>query len=192
MTTRRAKLLQSTCRVIALRGVRGLRVEDVAAEAGVSKTLIYYHFRDRAGLIAAAMEYVNDRAEDYAHAADGATGREALLRQLVGEFQDESAVRENSAVWGEFRAAATFDDTLRPVVSAATERWIVDLAELIEDGREDGSIVGRSDPRAAAVRLTALVEGLSGRWLSGLLSTAEARSHVSDALERELPSGADA
>lgn len=45
-------------------------MEDVAAEAGVSKTLIYYHFRDRAGLVTSALEYVNDRAEGYADIAE--------------------------------------------------------------------------------------------------------------------------
>ncbi|MGW8725217.1 TetR/AcrR family transcriptional regulator [Streptomyces sp. NPDC055808] len=188
MSTRRAKLLEATCRVIALRGVRGLRVEDVAAEAGVSKTLIYYHFRDRAGLVTSALEYVNDRAEGYADIAedDDSPARDLLLRLLAAEFQDDAAVRENSAVWAEVRAAATFDKGLRPVLTALTERWLVDLAELIADGQDDGTIPASVDSRAAAIRLTALVEGLSGRWLAGLVTTLEARAHVAAALEREL------
>ncbi|WP_053730456.1 TetR/AcrR family transcriptional regulator [Streptomyces sp. WM6378] len=188
MSTRRAKLLEATCRVIALRGVRGLRVEDVAAEAGVSKTLIYYHFRDRAGLVTSALEYVNDRAEGYADIAedDDSPAHELLLRLLAAEFQDDAAVRENSAVWGEVRAAATFDEGLRPVLTALTERWLVDLAELIADGQDDGTIPASVDSRAAAIRLTALVEGLSGRWLAGLITTREARAHITAALEREL------
>lgn len=174
--------------MIALRGVRGLRVEDVAAEAGVSKTLIYYHFRDRAGLVTSALDYVNDRAESYADVATvgGTPIRELLLSLLAAEFQDDTTVRENSAVWGEVRAAATFEDGLRPTLASLTERWLVDVAELIEDGQDDGSIPPTVDSRAVAVRLTSLVEGLSGRWLAGLLSTAEARAHVAAALEREL------
>ncbi|PJN38466.1 TetR family transcriptional regulator [Streptomyces sp. CB02959] len=191
MTTRRAKLLEATCRVIALRGVRGLRVEDVAAEAGVSKTLIYYHFRDRAGLVTSALEYVNDRAEGYVGGADEdeILVRDLLLALLAAEFQDDTAVRENSAVWGEVRAAATFDEGLRPTLASLTERWLVDIAELIADGQDEGSIPESVDSRAAAVRLTSLVEGLSGRWLAGLLTTAEARAHVAAALQRELAGG---
>ncbi|MFJ9419342.1 TetR/AcrR family transcriptional regulator [Streptomyces sp. NPDC101227] len=188
MTTRRAKLLEATCRVIARRGVRGLRVEDVAAEAGVSKTLIYYHFRDRGGLVTSALEYVNDRAESYAGIAEGddTPVRDLLLALLAAEFQDDTTVRENSAVWGEVRAAATFEEGLRRTLASLTERWLVDVAELIADGQDDGSICASVDSRAAAVRLTSLVEGLSGRWLAGLLTTAEARAHVATALEREL------
>ena len=35
-------------------------------------------------------------------------------------------------------------------------------------------------------RLTALVEGLSSRWLAGLLSTADARALLEGAVAREL------
>ncbi|GGX20916.1 TetR family transcriptional regulator C-terminal domain-containing protein [Streptomyces noursei] len=68
-------------------------------------------------------------------------------------------------------------------------RWLVDIAELIADGQDEGSVPASVDSRAAAVRLTSLVEGLSGRWLAGPLTTAEARAHVAAALERELAEG---
>ncbi|MFI1629017.1 TetR/AcrR family transcriptional regulator [Streptomyces noursei] len=99
-------------------------MEDVAAEASVSKTLIYYHFRDRAGLVTSALEHVNDRAEGYVAGADDdeTPVRELLLDLLSAEFQDDTAVRENSAVWGEVRAAATFDEGLRPTLASLTER----------------------------------------------------------------------
>ena len=42
------------------------------------------------------------------------------------------------------------------------------MAAAIAAGIEDGSITGTVDARAAAERLTALVDGLSARWLAGL------------------------
>ncbi|SDX57888.1 regulatory protein, tetR family [Amycolatopsis xylanica] len=186
MNDRRQRLLDATCRVIASDGIRGLRVENVAAEAGVSTSLIYYYFTDRAGLLAQAMQHVNSRAETYADAEAGETGREQFTLQMLGEFQDDDAVRENSAVWGELRGAAVFDEGLRPVVSAATERWIADLAELIERGRRDGSVDRAVDPAAVAIRLSALVEGLSNRWLARLMTTGEVRAYLAHAMDREL------
>jgi AcrR family transcriptional regulator len=180
------QLLNATCRVIARHGVRGLRVEDVAAEAGASTALIYYYFGDRAGLITSAMAHVNDRAESYAHAAEGSTGREMLMRQLVGEFQDDAAVRENSAVWGEVRGAAVFDPALRPVMASATTKWLADIADLVRLGQTDGSISGGVDAQALAIRMTALVEGMSNRWLAEQMTTDEARARISAAIELEL------
>ncbi|MFC5288694.1 TetR/AcrR family transcriptional regulator [Actinokineospora guangxiensis] len=186
MSDRKQQLLGATCRVIARDGIRGLRVENVAAEAGVSTALIYYHFGDRAGLLAHAMRHVNARAESYARAEEGRSGRERLALQVLGEFQDDDLVRENSAVWGEVRGAAVFDEALRPVVADATARWVADLAEYIDQGKTDGSIADEVDPHGVAVRLTAFVEGLSNRWLSQLMSTDDVRDHLLRVLDREL------
>ncbi|MEV4898166.1 helix-turn-helix domain-containing protein, partial [Nonomuraea sp. NPDC055795] len=41
---RQRQILEAAVRVIAHSGVRGLRVEKLSAEAGVSTALIYYHF----------------------------------------------------------------------------------------------------------------------------------------------------
>ncbi|WP_020674024.1 TetR/AcrR family transcriptional regulator [Amycolatopsis nigrescens] len=186
---RKTLLLRATCHVIARRGVRGLRVEDVAAKAEVSTTLLYYHFTNRAGLLAATMEYVNDRAGSYTAAPAGLTGRQQLLHQLLAEFQDTDEVRDNSAVWNEFRATAVFDPSLHDIAKAATGTWNADIADTIARGQADGSIGSGVDPGSTAERLTALVEGLSNRWLTGMLGTDRAHQQVRTALDKECPLG---
>ncbi|MCK2243209.1 MULTISPECIES: TetR/AcrR family transcriptional regulator [unclassified Crossiella] len=181
---RRQALLEATCRMISRTGVRGLRVEEVAQQAGASTALIYYYFKSRSGLLAATMRFVDERAEEYTHSRRG-TGFDRLLDNLQREFQDKRRVRENSAVWGELRAAAVFDKGLRTIVGNANLRWNNAVTELIEQGREDGSIRAKVDPAAMAVRFTALVEGLSSRWLAKLISTEEAHSAVLAAVSAE-------
>ncbi len=184
---RQALLLEATCRVIAGSGIRGLRVDAVAAEAEVSTTLLYYHFTSRAGLLAATMEFVDERAGGYTRAPDGLPGRARLEHQLTGEFQDTVQVRTNSAVWNEFRATAVFDPSLRAAVDAAGRTWRSTIASLIAQGQQDGSVDPEVAPEPAAERLTALVEGLSSRWLAELLTSTRAHQHVSAALELECP-----
>lgn len=184
---RKALLLEATCRVIARSGIRGLRVDAVASAAEVSTTLLYHYFASRAGLLAATLEFVNDRAENYTRAPDGLHGRARLEHQLAGEFQDTADVRTNSAVWNEFRAAAVFDTSLRASVDEAGRTWKTTIASSIAQGQRDGSIDAGVVPEPAAERLTVLVEGLSGRWLSELVTTAEAHDHVSAALAGECP-----
>ncbi|MBK0870622.1 MAG: TetR family transcriptional regulator [Saccharopolyspora sp.] len=184
---RQALLLEATCRVIASSGIRGLRVDAVAAEAEVSTTLLYYHFTSRAGLLAATMEFVDERAGGYTRAPDGLPGRARLEHQLTSEFQDTAQVRTNSAVWNEFRAAAVFDPSLRAAVDAASRTWRSTVVSLVAEGQQDGSVDPGVDPEPAAERLTVLVEGLSSRWLAELLTTARAHQHISAALELECP-----
>ncbi|MGZ3145474.1 TetR/AcrR family transcriptional regulator [Lentzea chajnantorensis] len=178
VSQRRAQLLDAAVRVIAQDGVRGLRVDKLAAEAGVSTALIYYHFKDRAGILRAALEHVNHRAAEYT----GTTARdprEALRELLLAELQDVDEVRENSVAWGELRASAVFCEELREPLERTTGAWNADVAELVR-------VAGGEDADAAAERLTALVEGLCERWHSGSVSVARARELVSGAIDREL------
>lgn len=187
MASRSTQILEAAARVIARRGVRGLRVEELAAEAGVSTGLIYYHFKDRTGILRHTLEFINDRAERYttAHVAEaGPLGpREELDQILLLELQDTPEVRENSSAWGELRASAVFEEVLREDLAKATLVWVQEVAALL------GQVQPMASPAAlagAAERLTALLEGLSMRWLSGGLRIDHARDLMHDAVEAEL------
>ncbi|WP_329142214.1 TetR/AcrR family transcriptional regulator [Streptomyces sp. NBC_01456] len=188
MPDRPTQILEAAARLIARSGVRGLRVEQVSAEAGVSTALIYYHFKDRAGLLRRTLEFINRRAIRYTDAAlDSSDAPLAQLTEmLLLEFQETPQVRENSAAWGELRATAVFDPDLRELLAGATQDWIEDLADLIRRAQAVGTAAPGADPTAAAERLSALVEGLSERWLSGTTALERAHELVRGAVRAEL------
>ncbi|MEC3953601.1 TetR family transcriptional regulator C-terminal domain-containing protein [Nocardia sp. CDC153] len=188
MSERQTQILEAAVRVIAQDGVRGLRVEKLAAAAGVSTALIYYHFKDRAGILRAALEHINHRAEVYTDRAfaDLDNPRAQVERMLLLELQDDNEVRENSIAWGELRASAVFNPELREALRTSTESWTSDVETLILHGQENGSIPVDLDTAAVAERLTALVEGLSERWHSGSLTLDRARQLLTGAIEAEL------
>ncbi|MFF4422232.1 TetR/AcrR family transcriptional regulator [Streptomyces sp. NPDC001549] len=190
MSDRRRAILEGAARVIARRGVRGLRVGDLAAEAGVSTALIYYHFKDRTGILRHALAFISDRADRYTGAADevgaappAADPHRLLERILLLEFQDLPEVRENSTAWGELRAHTIFDPELREELTAAGAAWVEEVAGLLAAAcpAAPGAAV-----TAAAERLTALLEGLSSRWLSGLLPVGHARDLMRGAIGVEI------
>lgn len=176
-TDRRTALLNAAVSEIARKGTRGMRIEEVAKVAGASPALIYHHFGDRSTLLQMALEHIGDQADVYTHHADG-TGHENLLAVLVGEVQDDETVRTNSAAWGEFRDTAIFDHLLRPTIARLTQRWVDDIADFVRSGQADGSIDTSLDPDEIGVRLSASVEGISSRWLCGILTADQARSHL--------------
>ncbi|MEV8457508.1 helix-turn-helix domain-containing protein [Streptomyces sp. NPDC052095] len=187
MASRSTQILEAAARVIARRGVRGLRVEELAAEAGVSTALIYYHFKDRTGILRQTLEFINNRAERYTTSRDpdgpAPTPREELDDTLLLELQDTVEVRENSSAWGELRASAVFDEELREDLARATLTWVQDVAALLGRVRPMASA---SSLAAAAERLTALLEGLSMRWLSGGIRIEHARDLMRGAIDAEL------
>jgi AcrR family transcriptional regulator len=188
MTDRRTTILEAATRMIAQAGVRGLRVEQVAEQAGVSTALIYYHFGDRAGLLRQTLAFIYERADRYTAPGPGATdAHTALERVLLLELQDDEAVRENSTAWGELRSTAIFETDLREQLLDATRQWIDDITQLVEKALADRvDAASRVDAAAIAERLTALVEGLSERWLSGSIELDRARQMLREAIAVEL------
>ncbi len=186
MSDRQVLILEAAIRVIARRGVRGLRVEELSAEAGVSTALIYYHFGDRAGLLRRTLEFVNDRARRYTDDSSKGEPRAALEHALMLELQDVPPGRENSIAWGELRASAIFEPDLQEQMRTSTRQWINDIAELVERTQSGPVTAVDLDPMDTTERLTALVEGLSERWLSGSITLERARDLLRGAIAAEL------
>ncbi|MGV9270160.1 TetR/AcrR family transcriptional regulator [Kitasatospora sp. NPDC003701] len=187
MSDRRTEIVRAATRVIARRGVRGLRVGELAAEAGVSTALIYYHFTDRAGILRETLEFIGERADRYTAEPDHENAakdpRAELEQALLLELQNSAEVRENSTAWGELRASAVFESGLREDLARATHTWVHEIAELLGRAHPAGTAPAHA---ASAERLTALLEGLSIRWLSGSLPLDHARRLLGEAVDAEM------
>jgi AcrR family transcriptional regulator len=185
----RAAILEAAARTIARRGVRGLRVEEVAAEAGVSAPLLYYHFESRSGLVKAALEAASEQAPSTV-LRDGPpsdrTGFEAVEAALLAELDDDPAIRDNAVVWGEVSASAVFEPELREDVRRVTETWRSEVAAGIAAGIADGSIDPGVDPGEAAELSIAVVDGLMARWLAGTIALDRARALLAADLRARL------
>ena len=168
--------------MIARHGIHGLRVDEVAEEAGVATSLLYYYFKDRSGLVQQAFEYASEQAPSTALrvASDTGTGYEALEAALLAELGDES--RDYAIVWGEACAAAVFDPELRAHAQKITRAWRNTLVAAIARGVTDGSIREDIEPELTADHLITLIEGYSVRWLAGTMELEAARQMLSERL----------
>lgn len=181
MSEKIARILTAATTCIARSGVRGMRVNDVAAEAGVSPGLLYYHFTDRAGLLAATLEYINKQvSKDDAASLDAEDRSRHFRHLLLDEIKDDADVRRNSVAWNELRACSIFEQELAEPLSRTTKEWNREIAQAILAASE-----GTSEDEAAVTAeiLTSLVEGISGRWLNGFITTDHARSQLTTAID---------
>ncbi|HEY6695915.1 MAG TPA: TetR/AcrR family transcriptional regulator [Solirubrobacteraceae bacterium] len=181
MADRKSAILDAAIGVIACRGVRGFRVEQVAEQAGVAVSLLYYYFGSRNGLVRATLDHANERA---ATAVRAASGRATVEATLLSELDADA--RDTSVVWGEVLASAVFEQDLREQLRDASDAWTELVAAAIAAGIEDGSIPASVDGHASAERLTALVDGVSARWLAGVIDRERARELLAGAIAREL------
>jgi AcrR family transcriptional regulator len=85
-TARRAELVEAALAAIRERGA-GAGMDDVAASAGTSKTVVYRHFTDRADLHAAVCARVADSIVTHVRAAvDAAAGSRQMATAAIGEY----------------------------------------------------------------------------------------------------------
>ena len=148
---RRAAILDAAIGVIARRGVRGFRVEQVAEQAGVAVSLLYYYFGSRNGLVRATLDHANERAATTTPGSG--SGRATVEASLLAELDPDA--RDTSVVWGEVLASAVFEAELRDQLRDAGATW--NDARRRRDrrrhrGRLDQWHRGRSRRRGAAHR----------------------------------------
>ncbi|MFE5021854.1 TetR/AcrR family transcriptional regulator [Streptomyces sp. NPDC056656] len=184
---RREELLRAAIEQIEARGVAAVRIADVAAVLGVSNALVLYHFSTKEKLVAAA----------FAHAAEGDL---AHLRKLLGKRTTalrrlRSAVRwyaptgqaKGWRLWIEGWSAALREPALREVTRDLDKQWKAALTEVVAEGVAAGEF-RCPDPAGAALRLTALLDGLAVQMTAytGTVSRTRMQEWVDDALAREL------
>ncbi|MFF9408437.1 TetR/AcrR family transcriptional regulator [Streptomyces anandii] len=184
---RREELLRAAIEQIEARGVAAVRIADVASALGVSNALVLYHFSTKEKLVAAA----------FTHAAEGDLAR---LRKLLGRRTTalrrlRSAVRwyaptgtaKGWRLWIEGWAAALREPALREVAIGLDRQWKAAITEVLAEGVAAGEF-RCPDPAGAALRLTALLDGLAVQMTSydGAVSRARAQQWVDEALAREL------
>jgi AcrR family transcriptional regulator len=127
--------------VIRRDGPQALTLDAVAAQAGVSKGGLLYHFKSKRELLDALVarwmdEFERDMdaadgnfAERYVRASDGAKAEEAgLLAALVADPQVLATVRERHVAWQD-RVVTDGGDAIDATVArlAADGLWLADL-----------------------------------------------------------------
>ncbi|MGI9117396.1 MAG: TetR/AcrR family transcriptional regulator [Gaiellales bacterium] len=185
---RRSQILDCTCRVIARDGADGLRMAAVAREADVSSALLHYYFATREDLIRLAFEH-HDRRETARSAqrlADIADPVERIRDVLAQELSEDEGVREGWVLWSEMERSAIFREDSRASVAARAGRWVGLLAALITEAKDADRVPAEVDSPSAALRLTALIDGLGIHVLIGRLPREQALAELEVAMREIL------
>ena len=94
----RNRILDASWHLVAEHGAR-VRLSDVAEEAGVSRQAVYLHFGDRAGLLVALVQHMDETL-------DLATSLAEVHAAPTGAALLASAMRLNTTFWGQVRPVA--------------------------------------------------------------------------------------
>ncbi|MFJ6572752.1 TetR family transcriptional regulator C-terminal domain-containing protein [Streptomyces sp. NPDC091292] len=184
---RREEMLRAAIGQIEARGVAAVRIADVASALGVSNALVLYHFGSKENLVAAAFAHAAEA--DLAHLRKILSRRTSALRRLRAavRWYAPTGPAKGWRLWIEGWAVSLREPALREVTRDLDRQWKAALAETLTEGVAAGEFAC-TDPTAAALRLTALLDGLAVQMTAytGAVSRARTQEWVDDALAREL------
>ncbi len=156
---RRDEILATTVQLLDRIGLANTRVADVAAELGVSPSLVFYHFGTKDDLVAESFGYAVERdlarLEKAAQVADPVERLRRVLR-LYGPTGKALGWR----LWIDAWALAQREPHIRDVLRRMDRRWTALLRQVVDDGVAAGAFTC-ADPEASAARLRGLLDGLS-------------------------------
>jgi TetR/AcrR family transcriptional repressor of bet genes len=122
---RREQILQAAFTVAARDGLDQLTIRLVAAEAGLSTGLVFFHFKSKDALLVALLDWLLDALFEPWEASDEFSPRERLLAlirlDLQDAYQDEQSVAKLELFFSYWNIAAR-DPAVRERIQQAIER----------------------------------------------------------------------
>lgn len=192
-TGARDRILAAAARRIASEGIDGVRIARIAIDAGVSTSLVHYHFASREALLAEALDWSYMHAGDVRIAAGErrpSSHADRLQSMIEGCLPTGSALREDWVLWVELWLRAVRHPELEAVAEELYARLHKWFADEIAAGVKAGEF-GRCDADEVADCALALIDGLGIRNLIGdrTISLERAQRTVERVLANQLGLG---
>ena len=168
----RLGILAAARRVFACRGVTRTTLQQVAAEAGVTRGAIYWHFANKAALFDAMREQVSvpliDRTDDALltlRAADPLEAVERFLANLLESVAKDGDTRETFRI---MMLKCEYVDELEPELARQAEHWReleAKLRKVYLRAARAGTLRAGLAPATAALATCVFASGLMRLWL---------------------------
>lgn len=171
-------LLQTAAKVFYVQGFHGTKMDHVSKEAGVSKGVLYFYFKNKEDLFMALVHYaiktVHDQTSTLLHAIKDLKGAEQILifikfyfRNIEEQPEIQNPISEyiqmsHPSRQKEFETGLTTgmkeSEYFQQILDIQFETTS-SLVKVIEKGQIEGSIKNTSDPKVLFATLWALMLG---------------------------------
>ena len=154
----RDAILDAALAVFERDGVRASRMEDVAAEAGVSRQSVYYHYRSREEVLAALIDRGLDELSAAVRDHDSDGGLDGFVRTAVAFFAANQTLCRLliTEMWG----LPGDPEGPRRIVDRLEDEIIAPLAARIGQARDREGSAG-PDPTITARALMGQIAGVA-------------------------------
>ena len=140
----RKTILRAAIREFSAHGLAGARTDAIAESAKVNKALLYYYFKSKSGLYAAAIEEVSGAVAERAFAAldPKHSAGERLLRTALSHFDRILTQRDFQSLMQQemVRMRRGESEALPTMVENVFKPLLGKLQEAVHDGIETGEL----------------------------------------------------
>jgi AcrR family transcriptional regulator len=185
----RERILAAAVERIASDGIDDVRIARIAMDAGVSTSLVHYHFETREALLEQALEYSFELAGDVRIGEEegDAPDHTHRLAAMVDQCLPYAGQLERDWIlWVELWLRATRHPELRPTATRLYRRMRTWFSQAIAAGAEAGEFDRGADPERVADRVLALCDGYGVRALLGDIPVEQARAEIWAVCAEEL------
>ena len=160
---RRLEILKAAYRVAARERLTGLTAQAVAAEAGVSKGLVFFHFGNRDALLVALLEWLLEVTlvgPEMAERLEGQTPAERMISAIRRDVEALPRQRERVALFFDYWVMGTRHPGVQRAIRAALDRYrdaFRPLAQAVVDAEPER--FGRTGAEGLAGVAAGFIEG---------------------------------
>jgi AcrR family transcriptional regulator len=155
----RSRILESAIKLFSKRGYNKASVDDICAEAGISKGAFYHHFESKQALFLALLDGWLQTIDNAIEASRDKTAPETFMQMTEAFPYIFETAGEGLPMFLEFWLQASRDTKIWEASIAPYQRYHKYFTSLIKKGVEEGSFV-EVDPELASRMIVSTAMGL--------------------------------
>lgn len=155
----RARIIESAIKLFSNRGYNAASVDNICAEAGISKGAFYHHFESKQALFLALLDGWLQVIDDAIEASKDKTAPETFMQMTEAFPYIFETAGEGLPMFFEFWLQASRDQKVWEASIAPYRRYHKYFKSLIKKGVDEGSFV-EVDPELASRTIVSTAMGL--------------------------------
>ena len=162
---RRAQIIESAIHVFARQGLVNARMDDVAAESGMSKGLLYWYFKSKDEIVAAIAGLLfGGELRKMQHLSCEDLPASACLLTFLEEFiTDIRLMLKITPIIYEFYSLAFRNQVVRDMMKEYLRTFVAIIEPILQKGMDSGEFAPGA-PRQIALAIGAMLEGTLLLW----------------------------
>ncbi|MCL4529003.1 MAG: TetR/AcrR family transcriptional regulator [Chloroflexi bacterium] len=155
----RSKIIESAIKLFSSRGFNAASVDDICADAGISKGAFYHHFESKQALFLALLDGWLQTIDDAIEASKDKSAPETFMRMTEAFPYIFQSAGNHLPMYMEFWLQASRDEKIWQATVAPYRRYHKYFATLIKKGIDEGSFA-EMNPDVAARLIVSTAMGL--------------------------------